>query len=47
MSNKTGQMGTMILILAWPLIDYAYHGPGFIVTITDLGGGKLKSYTNI
>lgn len=40
-------MGTMILTLAWPLIDYAYHGPGFIVTITDLGGGKLKSYTNI
>lgn len=40
-------MGTMILTLAWPLIDYAYHRPSFIVTINDLGGGKLKSYTNI
>ena len=29
--------------MAWPLIEYAYHGPGLIVKITDLGGGKLKS----
>lgn len=45
--GKLDEWAPRYIPMAWPLIEYAYHGLGLIVKITDLGGGKLKLYTHI
>lgn len=43
--GKLDKWAPRYIAVAWPLIEYAYHAPGLLVRITDLGGGKLKLYS--
>ena len=45
LDGRVDKWAPRYLPMAWPLIEHAYHGPGFTVKITDLGGGKLMAYS--